>query len=61
MLISVCSKNINERDGNCQAQTEILADFLAESYQDQLELEQAVSVLKSKTKIDSVSWKCLLK
>lgn len=61
MLISVCSKNINERDGNCQAQTEILADFLAESYQDQLELEQAVSVLKSKTRIDSVSWKCLLK
>ena len=60
MLIAVCSKNINNQDRQSQTQTEIQADFLAENYKNNLELEQAVSVLKSKIQIDSVSWKCLL-
>ena len=59
MLIAVCSKNLNNQDQQFQTQTEIQADFLAESYKDQLELEQAVSVLKSKTRINSVSWQYL--
>ena len=60
MLIAVCSKNINNQERPYQTQTEIQADFLAKNYKNNLELEQAVSVLKSKTPIDSVSWKCLL-
>ena len=59
MLIAVCSKNLNNQDQQFQTKTEIQADFLAESYKDQLELEQAVSILKSKTRINSVSWQYL--
>lgn len=55
-LIAVCSKNLDNQDRRFQTEIEIQADFLAESYQDKLELEQAVSVLKSKTRINSVRW-----
>ena len=61
VLVSVSSKNINDREQQFQSKTEIQADFLAENYQDRLELEQAVSVLKSKTRINSVSWQYLTK
>ena len=59
VLIAVCSKNINNQDRQFQDTTEIQADFLAESHKEKLELEQAVSVLKSKTTINSVSWQYL--
>ncbi len=56
MLIAVGTKNLNDRDGSFPAEIEIQADFLAESHKDKLELEKAVSILKSKTETNSVSW-----
>ena len=58
-LTGVSSKNLNNQEQNHLTEAEIQADFLAEGYKEQLELEQAVSVLKSQARVNSVSWQYL--
>ena len=57
VLTAIHSKNIEDDDIEDLTEVEIKADFLAEGRNDELEiLEQVVSLLKFKARVNKVSW-----